>query len=137
MKRHILAAFLLLAIPALASLPPFLFSPSAKEIKAFGSGYSISLDNGQHLSVDRFGMGYRITAGDREVSVYNQTGDGWVQASGGRTWILGKDGKWRTGNGDAIVSRVISDIVLQQGGTTIKWRQEGSTWTRLPQEAPR
>lgn len=132
MKLHLLAACLLLALPAFATLPPFLFTPSAKEIKAYGSGYSIALDNGQRLSVDRFGMGYRITAGDREVATYKQTSDGWVEAPGGRTWQLGKDGKWRTTTGNIVLARVVANIVLKFDDQTISWRQEGSSWIRTP-----
>jgi len=116
---------------AFATLPPFLFTPGAKEIKQFGSGYSILLDNGQTHSVDRFGMDYRITSAKRVVATYSQTSDGWVEKPGGRVWRLGQDGKWRTATGDMIISRVITDIVLQQAGQSIKWREQGTSWVRL------
>jgi hypothetical protein len=130
MKFHVFFLALLITVPAFAALPPFLFTPNAKEIKQFGSGYSITLDNGQTLSVDRFGMDYRITAGQREVAVFKQTKDGWVESPGGRTWILGKDGKWRTSSGDLMLARVITDIVLHHSGGKIIWQQKGETWIR-------
>lgn len=113
-----------------ATLPPFLFTPGAKEIKQFGSGYSITMDNGQSLSVDRFGLDYRITTANRVISTYSQTTDGWVEKPSGRVWRLGPDGKWRTAAGDMIISRVITDIVLQQAGRSIKWRENGTSWIR-------
>ncbi len=130
MKNLLLLSTFLFSFTALATLPPFLFAPDAKEIKQFGSGYSITLDNGQVLSVDRFGMDYRITAGKRAIATYSQTPDGWMEKPGGRKWRLGQDGKWRTETGDAIISRVITDIVLQQQGRSIKWREQEKSWIR-------
>lgn len=131
MKRLMLIATLLLAaLPALATLPPFLFTPEAKTIRAYGSGYSIILDNGTALSVDRFGLGYRITEGDREVATFTQTPTGWVEKPGGRTWKLGEDGKWRTQTGDRQIARVVDSIVLTQASGKITWRQNGTAWNR-------
>lgn len=131
MKRLLaVAALLIAALPALAALPPFLFTPQAKTIKAFGSGYSIILDNGKTLSVDRFGLDYRITDGDREITTFTQVSAGWVEKSTSRTWELGKDGKWRTKNGDLMVARVIDSIVLTHSGGKTTWRQTGETWVR-------
>ena len=131
MKLSILLLSFLFVCSTYATLPPFLFTPSAKEIKSIGSGYSITLDNGQALSVDRFGMDYRITAGNRVITTCIQTADGWEEKPSGRVWRLGQDGKWRTTAGDIIISRVITDIVLQQAGRSIKWREQGPSWIRL------
>lgn len=129
MKPSLILIAILFALPV-AAQPPFLFTPGAKVIAQYGSGYSITLDNGRNLSVDRFGLGYRVTSGDREVATYKQTTDGWVETPGGRNWQLGKDGKWRTTTGDLMISRVISDIVLQNGSSKIAWRQDGASWIR-------
>jgi len=129
MKSFLFLIASLLALPV-AAQPPFLFTPTAKVIKQFGSGYSINLDNGQTLSVDRFGSGYRVTAGDREVAIFKQTADGWVESPGGRIWRLGKDGKWRTTTGDLMISRVINDIVLTSSSTKIAWHHEEKSWIR-------
>jgi hypothetical protein len=129
MKPFLFLIAAMLALPA-AAQPPFLFTPTAKEIKQYGSGYSINLDNGQSLSVDRFGSGYRVTAGNREVAIFKQTADGWAESPGGRIWRLGKDGKWRTAAGDLMISRVITDIVLTSGKTKTAWRQEEKSWIR-------
>jgi len=129
MKLCLILFAVMLVLPV-AAQPPFLFTPTAKIITEYGSGYSITLDNGRNLSVDRFGLGYRVTANEREVATYKQTTDGWIETPGGRSWQLGKDGKWRTATGDLMISRVISDIVLQHGSTKIAWRQDGISWIR-------
>ncbi|HMO50230.1 MAG TPA: hypothetical protein PKE26_04770 [Kiritimatiellia bacterium] len=129
MKLLLFIGALLAALPAHALLP-FLFTPQAKEIRVVGAGYTVALDNGSLISVDRFGMGYRATMAGREIASYTQQGADWVETPGGRTWTLGTDGKWRASGGDWLLARVISDIVLRQGGSATAWKQEERAWIR-------